>query len=210
MLKNCLFLALECSNRADSYLDKHTEALFFICCWGLALNSPFAALLNSLPLPTRLIQGRSERSPDAPSKPAHDVAREVALHLKKIVAKSVFCEGCFHRDWRRDIGFCSSSSSVYSGQKFTKNHGTKSPLQRPHDHSSFFESCSSILKELIADLLPLHRSFGCFGVRRMPCSFLSSVVWQVFPLIMSLIASKSISPVENVFADFTINLFQIS
>ena len=55
---------------------------------------------------------------------AHDVAIEVAQHFEKIVVKSVFGEGCFRRDCRRD---------------------TKSSLQRPHDHSSFFEPCALIV-----------------------------------------------------------------
>ena len=41
--QNCLFLALKCSNRAQSDLDKHMEALFFISSAGLADKSPFAA-----------------------------------------------------------------------------------------------------------------------------------------------------------------------
>ena len=61
-------------------------------------------------------------------------------------------------------GFCSSSRSVYAGRNFTKHHDTKSPLQRPHDHSSLFEPCALIYKEPVADLLPLHRGFGCFGL----------------------------------------------
>ena len=112
--QNSLFPALECSNRANSDLDKLMEALFFIRGGGLASKSPFAArrarrrqlrhphlpeawdarrylfspaagaeavgdgggtggagvaLLNSFPLLTRLLQGWSERSPGAPSKP---------------------------------------------------------------------------------------------------------------------------------------------
>ena len=36
--QNCLFLALECSNRAQSDLDKLMEALSFICCLGPGLE----------------------------------------------------------------------------------------------------------------------------------------------------------------------------
>ena len=41
--QNCLFRALECSNRAHSDLDKLMEALFFIRAGGLALKSSLAA-----------------------------------------------------------------------------------------------------------------------------------------------------------------------
>ena len=37
--QNCLFLALECSNRAQSDLDKLMEALFFIRCLGPGLEA---------------------------------------------------------------------------------------------------------------------------------------------------------------------------
>ena len=42
--QNCLFRAIECSNRAHSDLDKLMEALFFIRCGGLAQKSLGAAL----------------------------------------------------------------------------------------------------------------------------------------------------------------------
>ena len=41
--KNCRFLALECSNRSHSDLDKLMEALFFICSGCLAWQPPGAA-----------------------------------------------------------------------------------------------------------------------------------------------------------------------
>ena len=61
-----------------------------------------AALLNSSPLPTRLLQGWSERSADAPSK-AHDFDIEEAQHFRKMAVKSVFGEVWFSSDCRRDI-----------------------------------------------------------------------------------------------------------
>ena len=76
---------------------------------------------------------------------AHDVPTKVAQHFVKVFVKSVFGEGCFRRDWRRDIGFCSSSRSVNAGPNFTKHHGTKSLLQLHHDHSSFFEPWALIV-----------------------------------------------------------------
>ena len=58
-----------------------------------------AALLNPSSLPTRLLPGWSERSPDAPS----NVAIEEAQHFEKIVVKSVFGEVWFRSDCRHDI-----------------------------------------------------------------------------------------------------------
>ena len=55
-----------------------------------------AALLNSSPLPTRLLPGWSERNPDAP--PKDNVAIEEAEHFIEIVVKSLFGEVWFRSD----------------------------------------------------------------------------------------------------------------
>ena len=74
----------------------------------------------------------------------------------------------------------------YQTSCITKHHGTKSLWQRAGAtagyHSSFFEPCALIIEELVADLLPFHRGFGCFGVRRMPYSFLHSVFFSLASL----------------------------